>query len=99
MGFASKDRIANVIKMRRDRVVEEERVFHLARIADHATVADDDVVTNIRIMANFTVPPDNRWAFNHRAILDYGAFPDKHLFANVRNAFTTVAQPRSQVFR
>jgi hypothetical protein len=75
--------IADVIKVRGDCVVEQNRVFDFRGVADDAIVADDDVLADVGVVADFAIATDDGRTLDGRAVLDDGAFADKHVFADV----------------
>ena len=52
MRFVAENGIADIIVMRRLRVVEQERIFQFGGIANHAIVADDDIFTEVGVVAD-----------------------------------------------
>ena len=95
--LVAEDRVADVIEMGGDRVVEQERVLHLAGVAHDAVVADDDVLADVGVVADLAVAADDGRAFDHRAVLDHRAFADEDLLADERDAFAAVVQPGTEV--
>src|SRR6185503_14622228 len=83
--------------MWRDRMIEQNRILHLAGIADHAMIADQNMFTYVCIVSNLTMASDNRRPFNNRAIFDHRPLSDVHLLANVRHPLTTIVQRRSHI--
>jgi hypothetical protein len=92
VGFVAENGIADVIEMRRAGVVEEDRIFNLARIAHDAAVAKDDVFAEIGVVADLAVPADDGWPLDHHAVLEHRAFADKNVLADVRYAFAGVIE-------
>jgi hypothetical protein len=90
--FVAEDGIADVIEMRCDRVVEEQRVLELGGIADGAVIADEHVLTDVGVVADLTIAPDDGRAFDHRAIFDNGPFPDENILADVGDPFAGVRE-------
>ena len=89
--------VADVVEMRGDGLVEQERVLHLAGIAHDAVVADDHLLADVGVVANLAVAADNGRAFDHRPVLDHRAFADEHPLANKRDAFAAVVQAGAEV--
>src|SRR5450759_1996705 len=92
MRFVTENGIADIIEVRRDGVVEQNRIFYFRRIAHHAIVADDDVLADVGVMTNLAIAPDDGRAFDHRAVLHHRAFADKNLFADERDALAFILQ-------
>jgi hypothetical protein len=91
------------LKVRGLRAIEQQRVFEFRCVTDHATISDDDIASQVGVMAQFAVPPDNRRAFDHHAILNHRPFPDEDVFVNPCHPATTIVQSwlklRSDVIR
>jgi len=95
--FVAQDRIAEVIKMRRGGVVEQQRVLQFGGIPNHAVVAEDDVVADVGIMADLAIAADDGGAFDHGAILDDGAFADEDVLADESDAVAAIVQGGAEV--
>src|SRR5882724_6850001 len=83
--------------MRSNSVVEQQRVFDFAGISDDTIVSKNHIFSNVRVVANFAVPANDGWAFDHRAVFDNCALADEYLFTDVSDAFTTILQSGSQI--
>ena len=68
------------------RFIKDDRIFELARISHHHTIANDDVFTNITTAANVTVLANPGRPLQHGALLDDGSGADEHGVANKRFA-------------
>ena len=80
----AENRIADVIVVRHLRAVEEQRVFQLGRIADHAAIADDDIFAYVGVVADLAVFPDDGRTFDHRAGFHKGDSADDDAVADAR---------------
>src|SRR4029077_4407989 len=69
----SKNRIADVIKMRHLSFVENDAVLELARVAHDDTVADDDILADVAAAANLTILADPGRSLQNCALFDNGA--------------------------
>ena len=78
-------------------VVEEQGIFDLGRVADHAIIANDDVFADVGIMAYPAIAADNGRPLDHDTVLQQGAFADENLFADESLPFAAVVQTRSQM--
>src|ERR1051325_9247705 len=72
MRFPAQDGVADIIEVRRDGMIEKKGVLHLARVSNHAMVADDDLLANVGVVPDLAVPPDDPRALDHRALLAHG---------------------------
>ena len=83
--------------MRRDGVIEQQRVFDFGRVANNAIVADDDIFAEIGVVADLAVFADDGRAFDHCAVLDDGAFADENFFTDECPARAGVVPGRFQI--
>src|SRR5258706_4062967 len=97
MRLIAKNRISDITEVRHFRMVKQKTVLEFARITYHATVSDDHIFPKISVVAQFTIPPDNRRPFDHHSIFNDCAFPNKNLLANMRVAFETAFTRRTQI--
>jgi len=93
----AQNRIANIIKMWRDGVVEQQGILYFACVSDDAIVSHNDIFANIRVMPNLTVSPDNGRAFDHRPILNNRPQTDENLLAYESHPFASIVQPGPQI--
>lgn len=93
----AEDRVTDVIVVRRDGMVEQQRVFQFGRIADDAAVADDDIFAEVGVVADLATLADDGRAFDHCAVLDDGAFADENFFTDKRPALAGVVPGRFQI--
>src|SRR6266404_3570887 len=84
MRFKSKNRIADVIKMRHLSFVENDAVLEFARVAHDDTVADDDVLADIAAAADLAILADPGRSFQDRTLFDNGAAANEHIAADER---------------
>ena len=93
----AEDRVADVVEMGGDGIVEEDGVLHLAGIADDAVVADDHLLADVGVVANLAIAADDGRAFDHDPVLDHRAFADEDALADERDAFAAVVQAGAQM--
>jgi len=86
MRAMTEDRIADVTEMRNLRVVENDAVFELARVAHDDAVPDDHIFAHITTAADMAVFANPGRTFHHRALLDDGAGADENRTADERLA-------------
>ena len=70
MRVMAEDRIADVIKMRHLRFVEQNAILELARVAHHHAIAHDHVLAHVTAAAHLTIFADPCRTFQNRALLD-----------------------------
>ncbi len=80
----TQNRIADVVKMRDLRFIEENAVLELARISHHRAIADHHIFAHIAAAADLTIFADPRRPFQNRALLDNRSAADKHVAADKR---------------
>src|ERR1044072_5668975 len=97
MGFVAENRIADITEVRHLGVIEEQRVFELARIPDHAAVPNDYVFAQISIVPNLAILPDDRGPLDHDAILHHRACADENMIADPGTSIALVAQLRPEI--
>src|SRR5947207_9255859 len=86
MRFKSKNRIADVIKMRHLSFVENDAVLEFARIAHYDAVANDDVLADVAAAADLAIFADPGRSFQDRALFDNRAAANEHTAADERTA-------------
>src|SRR6266481_4060726 len=84
MRFKSKNRIADVIKMRHLSFVENDAVLEFARVAHDDAIADDDILAHVAAAADLAVLADPGRSFQNRALFDNRAAADEHIAADER---------------
>src|ERR1043166_369089 len=72
--------------MRHLRIVENDAVLELARVAHRDAVADNDVLTHVTAAADLAVLADPCGAFQDRALFDNRTAADKNIVADERFA-------------
>jgi len=76
--------IANIIKVRHLRLVEEDAVFEFAGISHHHPVTHDHVFAHVTAAADPAVFADPCRSFQHRALFDNRAASDKNVTTDER---------------
>lgn len=60
--LVAQDRLANIIIVRNLTAVEEQAVLELYRVADDATVANNDIFSDVGAWSNAAVAANDGWA-------------------------------------
>src|SRR6266852_5197050 len=86
MRFKSKNRIADVIKMRHLSFVENDTVLEFTRVAHNDAIADDDILAHVAAAADLAILADPGRSFQNRALFDNRAAANEHIAADERAA-------------
>jgi hypothetical protein len=95
--LVAENRVTDVIVVRRNGMIEQQRVFDFGRVAHDAIVANDDIFAEIGVVADLAVFADDGRAFDHCAVLDDGAFADENFFTDECPARAGVVPGRFQI--
>lgn len=87
VGMGAEDRVPNIVVMRNLNVVEQDAVFQLAGVADHAALTNDDVATEIGARTELSPTADDRRRFNGRGLRDLDVLANEDARFNLGIAF------------
>ena len=82
MSAVTEDGIADVIKVRHLRFVEENAILEFTRVSHHHAIAGDHVFAHVAAAADLTIFADPCRTFQHRALLHDGTSADEDMIAD-----------------
>src|SRR5579859_2442517 len=74
-------------------------MFHLARVADHALIPDDDMLANVCVMPDLAIPADDGWAFYHGSVFHNCSRADINVLCYVSHPIAMIVEAGPQVPR
>src|SRR6516162_3655375 len=96
MSFEPENGIAYIIKMRHRGVIQQQRIFDFACVADDTMVANNNLLSNVGVVTDLAVAANDCRPFDHRTVLDHSSLADKDPFPNEGDAFAVVVKPGAQ---
>src|SRR4051812_37216931 len=84
MRAMAQDRVADVVKMRHLRFVEQDAVLKFARVPHHHAIARDDVLADVTTAADMAILADPGRALQDRALFDDRSRADENRVADER---------------
>ena len=86
----TKDRIADVAEVGHNCAIKQKHVLELAGVPKNTVVSDKHRATQVGVVPDLAIAPNDRRSLDHGTILHHASLPNKNAIPNESPALTAV---------